>query len=141
MVLPDDQQFLTRRSIVAAGHIAKSAIADIKAIDNGEAKRAGTLDNSSTHGELHVLAPKPDCQPSSYHQSDYAHPHWDFSASNGGVPSKHQAQQMHNGYNCKDNNCRDREWLVHSVIDHLEREKRGWAGIKPRRSHFAFSAG
>jgi hypothetical protein len=48
VLLPDDQQFLTRRSIVAAGHIAQSAIADIKAIDNGEAKRAGTLDNTST---------------------------------------------------------------------------------------------
>jgi len=26
-------------------------------------------------------------------------------------------------------------------VDLLEREKRGWAGIKPRRPHFAFSAG
>jgi hypothetical protein len=38
VVLPDDQQFLTRRSIIAAGHIAELAIADIKAIDDGEAK-------------------------------------------------------------------------------------------------------
>jgi hypothetical protein len=28
-----------------------------------------------------------------------------------------------------------------TYIDHLEREKRGWAGIKPRRPDFAFSAG
>jgi hypothetical protein len=31
--------------------------------------------------------------------------------------------------------------LFIACIDHLEREKRGWAGIKPRRPHFAFSAG
>jgi hypothetical protein len=62
----------------------------------------------------------------------HAHPHWDFSASNSGVPPKHQAQQMHDGYNCKDDNCHDCEWLIHSV-HLLEREKRGWAGIEPGR--------
>jgi hypothetical protein len=38
VVLADDEQLLTRGSIVAAGDIAQSAITDIKAIDNGEAK-------------------------------------------------------------------------------------------------------
>jgi hypothetical protein len=40
MVLADDQHLLTRRSVVTARDIAQSAIADIKAIDDGEAKRS-----------------------------------------------------------------------------------------------------
>jgi hypothetical protein len=39
VVLPDDQQFLTRRSIVTAGDIAQSAVANIESFDDGEAKR------------------------------------------------------------------------------------------------------
>jgi hypothetical protein len=58
-----------------------------------------------------------------------AHPHWDFSASNGGVPPKHETQQVHDGYNCKNNNCRDREWLIHSLHRSSGAREKGWAGI------------
>jgi hypothetical protein len=55
VILPNDQQFLTRRTIVTARDIAQSTIAGIETIDDGEAQRAGT-----THVELHVFAPNPD---------------------------------------------------------------------------------
>jgi hypothetical protein len=39
VVLPNDEQFLARRSIVAWRNIAHAAIADIKTFDDAEAKR------------------------------------------------------------------------------------------------------
>jgi hypothetical protein len=59
VVLADGQQFLTRRSIVAAGNVTQPAIADIKALDNREAKRAGTLDDTPTHGLTQAEVAKP----------------------------------------------------------------------------------
>ena len=49
MVLPNDQQLLARRSIVAGANVAHPAIADVKAFNNGEAKGSGTLDDTATH--------------------------------------------------------------------------------------------
>ena len=49
VVLADDQQFLARSSIVAAGDVTQPAIADIKPLDNREAKRAGTLNDATAH--------------------------------------------------------------------------------------------
>jgi hypothetical protein len=50
MVLPNNQQLLARRSIVARRDIAHAAIADIEPFDNGEAERPRILDDTTTHG-------------------------------------------------------------------------------------------
>lgn len=50
VVLSDDQKLLARSSIIASRDIAQSAVADIKPLDNSEAKRAGALDDAATHG-------------------------------------------------------------------------------------------
>src|SRR5262245_3475005 len=50
-----------RGGVVAAGHIAQSAIADIKAIEKWRGEEGRNFGQPSTHDELHVLAPKPDC--------------------------------------------------------------------------------
>jgi hypothetical protein len=39
VVLPNDQQLLAGRSIVAGANVAHAAITDIEALDDGEAKR------------------------------------------------------------------------------------------------------
>jgi hypothetical protein len=49
VVLPNDQQLVAQRSIVAGTDVAHPAIADIKSFDNGEAKGPGTLDDTATH--------------------------------------------------------------------------------------------
>ena len=49
MVLPNDQQFLARRSIVARANVAHPAVADIDTFNNREPKRPGTLDDTATH--------------------------------------------------------------------------------------------
>ena len=49
VVLPNDEQFLAWRSIVATRHISQPAVADIKALDNGEAQRLRALNNTTTH--------------------------------------------------------------------------------------------
>ena len=49
MVLPNDQQFLARRSIVAGDDVAHLAVTDIEAVNNSEAKGSGTLDDTSAH--------------------------------------------------------------------------------------------
>jgi hypothetical protein len=56
VVLPIDEQLLARGSIVSPWDIAQPAIADIEALDNGEAKRPGTLDNATTHRAISRLA-------------------------------------------------------------------------------------
>ena len=48
MVLPNDQEFLARRTIVAGRNVADAAVADIKAFDDGETKRSRTLDDATT---------------------------------------------------------------------------------------------
>jgi len=49
MVLPYDQQFMARRSIVTAWNIAQSAVVNIQALYDGEAKRPRALDDTTTH--------------------------------------------------------------------------------------------
>ena len=49
VVLPNDQQFLARRSVVAWVNIAQAVVADIEAFDNTETERTGTLDDATTH--------------------------------------------------------------------------------------------
>ena len=48
-VLPNDQQFLAWRSIVARANVAHPAVADSETFNNSEAKRPGTLDDTSAH--------------------------------------------------------------------------------------------
>src|SRR5262249_5171737 len=54
MVLPNDKQFLARRTVVARGDVAHAAIADIQALHNGEAKRPRTLDDAATHASRSI---------------------------------------------------------------------------------------
>ena len=49
MVLPNDEQLLTGGSIVTARDIAQSAVANIQALYDGEAKRPRALDDTTTH--------------------------------------------------------------------------------------------
>jgi hypothetical protein len=49
VVFPNDQQLLARCSIVARGDLAHAAIADIQALDDGEAKRSRALDDTTAH--------------------------------------------------------------------------------------------
>src|SRR5262249_9336793 len=56
VVLPNDKQFLARRSVVARGDVAHAAIADIQALHNGEAKRPRALDHTSTHAGRYLGA-------------------------------------------------------------------------------------
>ena len=49
VVLTNDQQFLARCSIVAWANIAHAAIADVEALNDGEAERARTLNDATTH--------------------------------------------------------------------------------------------
>jgi hypothetical protein len=49
MVLPNNQKFLARRSIVARANGSYPANADIKAFNDCQAKRSRTLDDTVTH--------------------------------------------------------------------------------------------
>ena len=49
MVLPDNQKLLARRSIEARANVAHAAVADIEAVNNGEAKGSRTLDYTAAH--------------------------------------------------------------------------------------------
>jgi hypothetical protein len=52
VVLPNDQQLLARRNIVAWSHVSHADIADIQALHNREAKKPGVFDDTSTHVRL-----------------------------------------------------------------------------------------
>jgi hypothetical protein len=52
VVLPNDQQLLARRNIVAWSHVSHADIADIQALHNREAKKPGAFDDTSTHVRL-----------------------------------------------------------------------------------------
>jgi len=48
VVLPDDQQLLARRSVVARANSSHAAVADIEAFDNRRAEWSRTLDYAAT---------------------------------------------------------------------------------------------
>src|SRR5262249_18905454 len=117
------------------------AVADIKAIDDGEVKGAGTLDNTSAHASYTVSRQSPIANPPAITRATTLahigisvpamlafHPSTKRSRCTTATIAKIITAAIVNG-------------LFIACIDHLEREKRGWAGIKPRRPHFAFSAG
>ena len=52
--MPNDEQLLAGCSIVAWGHIAQPAIADIKTFDDGQAKRPRLLNDTTTHNKLYA---------------------------------------------------------------------------------------
>ena len=49
VVLPDDQQFLAWRAVVARTNLAQAAITNIQPLHNCQAKWLGALDDSTTH--------------------------------------------------------------------------------------------
>src|SRR5262247_948413 len=49
MVLPDDEQLLTRRVVESPRYVGEPAIPYVKAVHNGEAEGSRSLDNSSAH--------------------------------------------------------------------------------------------
>ena len=54
VVMPNDEQLLAGCSIVAPGHIAQPAIADIKSFDDGQAERSRLLNDTTTHNSLYI---------------------------------------------------------------------------------------
>jgi hypothetical protein len=49
VVLPNNQQFLARRSVVARADVVHPPVGNIKTIDYGEAKWFGALGDTTTH--------------------------------------------------------------------------------------------
>jgi len=49
VVLPNDEKFLAWCRVVAWAEVAHAPIADLKAVDDGEAKRSGALDHTAAH--------------------------------------------------------------------------------------------
>jgi hypothetical protein len=51
VIVSNNQQFLAGCSVKAGADIARPAIANVKAVNNGQAKRARALDDAATHFE------------------------------------------------------------------------------------------
>jgi hypothetical protein len=58
VVMPNDEQLLAGCSIVAPGHIAQPAIADMKSFDDGQAERSRLLNDTTTHNKLYAAQPE-----------------------------------------------------------------------------------
>ncbi len=48
-VLPNNEQLLAGRCVVAGPNVPHPAVADLEAIDDGQVKRTGALDNTAAH--------------------------------------------------------------------------------------------